>query len=58
MKPDQPMTNRDRDEHKSKGVPSATSAVPPNRKLSENRKGEEKKSIKPGKLAHSAGQGK
>jgi hypothetical protein len=55
VKPDQPMTNNQR---KSQGVASATSAMPPTHKESGNRKGEEKKKIKPGKMAHSAGQGK
>jgi hypothetical protein len=49
------MTNNQR---KSQGVASATSAMPPTHKESGNRKGEEKKKIKPRKMAHSAGQGK
>jgi hypothetical protein len=52
------MTNNERNERKSQGVASATSAVPPTHKESGNRKGEEKKKIKPGKFARSAGQGK
>ena len=52
------MTNDERDGRKSQGVASAKSAMPPVRKEGEDRKGEEKKKFKPGKLAQSAGQGK
>jgi hypothetical protein len=58
VKPDQPMTNHDRDGRKSQGVASAAPAVPPARKEGGDRKGEEKKKIKPSKLAQSAGQGR
>jgi hypothetical protein len=52
------MTNNERNERKSQGLASATSAVPPTNKESGNRKGVDKKKVKPGKLAHSAGQGR
>ena len=55
MKQDQEINKNDR---KSQGVASVTPATPPSHRESGNRKGEEKKKIKSGKLARSAGQGK
>jgi hypothetical protein len=55
VKQDHAVNNNDR---KSQGVASATPATTPSHRESGNRKGEEKKKIKSGKLAHSAGQGK
>ena len=55
MKQDQPMNSNDR---KSQGVASAGPPTTPPKKENANRKGEEKKRIKPGNLSQPAGQGK
>lgn len=55
MKQDQVIANHER---KNQGVASATPETPPSHREGDDRKGKEKKKIKSGKLAQSAGQGK